>query len=69
MPAKNVNYFLMDGTPSGRIKCSINTWTDVVYRIPRTELEKCSDRKDLSQSGVCFLFGTAEEIDENYVYV
>lgn len=69
MASKNVNYFLMDGTPSGRIKCSINTWTGVVYRIPRTELEKCNDRKDLSQSGVYFLFGTSDETGENYVYV
>ncbi len=69
MSSKNVNYFLMDGTPRGRIKCSINTWTGIVYRIPRTELEKCSERKDLSQSGVYFLFGTSEESSENYVYV
>lgn len=38
MSSKNVNYFLMDGSSSGRIKCSINTWTGIVYRIPRTEL-------------------------------
>ena len=69
MYEKNFNYFLMDGTPTGRIKCSNNNWSVVAYRVPRTELEKCKDRKDLSQSGVYFLFATSEESDENLVYV
>ena len=61
MSGKNINYFLIDGTSSGRIKCTIANWTGVVYRIPRTELEKCKEREDLKQSGVYFLFGTEED--------
>ena len=69
MAGKNINYFLMDGEPSGRIKCTISNWTGVAYRIPRTELEKCKERDDLKQSGVYFLFGTDEETSDNIVYV
>lgn len=66
---KSINLFLMDGTPTGRIKCSLANWTGVAYKIPRTELEKCKGRDDLSQSGVYFLFGTSEENGENVVYI
>lgn len=66
---KNINYYLMDGTPSGRIKCTLSNWTGVAYRIPRTELERCKERKDLAQSGVYFLFGTSEDTGESVVYV
>lgn len=66
---KSINLFLMDGTPNGRIKCTLANWTGVAYKIPRTELEKCKDRDDLSQSGVYFLFGTSDQTDENMVYI
>ena len=69
MAGKNINYFLMDGESSARIKCTISNWTGVAYRIPRTELEKCKERDDLKQSGVYFLFGLDEETNDNIVYV
>jgi len=66
---KSINLFLMDGDPSGRIKCTLANWTGVAYKIPRTELENCKDRDDLSQSGVYFLFGTSDETAESVVYI
>lgn len=66
---KNINLFLIDGTATGRIKCTLANWTGVAYKIPRTELDKCKDRGELSQSGVYFLFGTSDQSDENIVYV
>ena len=69
MAGKNINYFLMDSVPSGRIKCTIANWTGVAYRIPRTELEKCKERDDLKQSGVYFLFGEDEDTENSVVYV
>ena len=69
MAGKNINYYLMDGIPSGRIKCTISNWTGVAYRIPRTELEKCKERDDLKQSGVYFLFGVDEESGASVVYI
>ena len=66
---KSINLFLMDGTPGGRVKCTLSNWTGVAYRIPRTELDKCKGRNDLSQSGVYFLFGTSEDSGESVVYI
>jgi len=66
---KNINLFLMDGIPSGRVKCTLANWTGVAYKIPRTELEKCKGRDDLSQSGVYFLFGTSDHTGESVVYI
>ncbi|NPC91859.1 GIY-YIG nuclease family protein [Bacillus sp. WMMC1349] len=59
----------MDGKPNGRIKCTLANWTGVAYKIPRTELDKCKGRDDLSQSGVYFLFGTSDQTDDNVVYI
>ena len=59
----------MDSDPNGRIKCTLANWTGIVYKIPRTELDKCKDREDLSQSGVYFLFGTSDQTGENVVYI
>ena len=69
MAGKNINYYLLDGTPNGRIKCTLANWTGVVYRIPHTDLDKCKEREDLKQSGVYFLFGTEEETEQNVVYI
>ncbi|WZY01538.1 GIY-YIG nuclease family protein [Bacillus sp. FSL W7-1360] len=66
---KSINLFLMDGHANGRVKCTLANWTGVVYKIPRTELEKCKEREHLSQSGVYFLFGTSDQTEENVVYI
>ena len=66
---KSINLFLMDGTPNGRIKCTLANWTGVAYKIPRTELDACRERDDLKQSGVYFLFGTSDQTGENVAYV
>lgn len=66
---KSINLFLMDGAPSGRIKCTLAKWTGVAYEIPRTELDKCKGRDDLSQSGDYFLFGSYDQTGENVVYI
>ncbi|GHU04350.1 methionine sulfoxide reductase [Alphaproteobacteria bacterium] len=66
---KSINLFLMDGLPDGRVKCTLANWTGVAYKIPRTELEKCKGRDDLSRSGVYFLFGTSEQTSDNVVYI
>lgn len=59
----------MDGLASGRIKCTLANWTGVAYKIPRTDLDRCKDRKVLKQSGVYFLFGTSDATGENEVYI
>lgn len=66
---KSINLFLMDGEPNQRIKCTLANWTGVAYKIPRTELDRCKGRDDLSQSGVYFLFGISDQTSENLVYI
>ena len=55
---KTLKLFLIDGEPSGRIKCSLANWTGIAYKIPRTALDKCKNIDFLKQTGVYFLFGT-----------
>lgn len=66
---KSINIFLMDGEPTGRIKCTLANWTGVAYKIPRTTLDLCKERDDLKQSGIYFLFGTSDHTGNNVVYV
>ena len=51
---KSINLFLMDGTATGRMKCTLANWTGVAYKIPRTALDLCKERDDLKQSGIYF---------------
>lgn len=66
---KSINLFLMDGEPTGRIKCTLANWTGVAYKIPRTALDLCKERDDLKQSGVYFLFGTSDQTGNNIAYI
>ena len=66
---KSINLFLMDGTATGRVKCTLANWTGVAYKIPRTKLDDCKERDDLKQSGVYFLFGVSDDKEENIAYI
>lgn len=66
--SKTLKLFLMDGEPSGRIKCSLANWTGIAYKIPRTALDKCKDLDILKQSSVYFLFGS-DKADDAVVYI
>lgn len=65
---KCVNLFLMSGSVTGSIKCSLANWTGLAYKIPRTDLDSCKNRPELKQSGVYFLFGKSDVGDE-LVYI
>ena len=70
MHSKNLTMFLIDGTPTGLIKCTIGNWIGIVYKIPKSELERCKkDRDDLKQSGVYFLFGASNSIGKPVAYI
>ncbi|MHB8106834.1 MAG: GIY-YIG nuclease family protein [Candidatus Cryosericum sp.] len=66
---KSISLFLMDGTASGRVICTLANWTGIAYKIPRTEIDKCKERADLKQSGVYFLFGNSDQTDDDVVYI
>lgn len=54
----------MDGSPNGRIKCSLDNWVGKVYLIPRTEITRSKNRPELAQTGIYLLFGTDIETGE-----
>jgi hypothetical protein len=65
---KNMNYFLMDGIPNGRVKCTLSNWTGVAYRIPRVRLVDCKNIDYLKQSGIYLLFCKGDN-DEPLAYI
>ncbi|WP_197077828.1 GIY-YIG nuclease family protein [Actinobaculum suis] len=66
---RTAKLFLMDGSPSGRIKCSLDNWVGKVFLIPRTEIARSRDREELAQTGVYLLFGADAESGEELLYV
>lgn len=69
---KSINIFLIDGTPTGKIKCTLQNWTGVAYKIPRNLLDTYKDNsnlaKHLKQTGIYFLLGE-NETGEHFIYV
>lgn len=66
---KSVNLFLMDGDAHGRIKCLLANWTGVAYKIPRSDIELCRNREDLTRNGVYFLLGKSDLTGDRVVYI
>lgn len=58
---KTIKIFLIDGDPNGRMSCEISNWSGKAYKIPRIKVKDCSDRHDLSSTGVYLLFGKDDE--------
>lgn len=70
--SKSINVYLIDGTPTGKIKCTLQNWTGVAYKIPRNLLDTYKDNpvlaKHLKQTGIYFLLGE-NDIGEQFIYV
>ena len=69
MRGKTIRQFLIDGQADGRWASELSNWTGKAYKIPRTYINHCMDRDDLSNTGVYFLFGRNDETDEEQVYI
>ena len=69
MRGKTIRQFLIDGQADGRWISELSNWTGKAYKIPRTYVNQCSDRKDLNNTGVYFLFGRDDETDAEQVYI
>ena len=54
---KSLKIFMMDGDAAGRWVCTLAGRTTKAYKIPRIDVKKCGDRKDLAACGIYFLFG------------
>jgi len=73
--SKSINIFLIDGNSTGRIKCTMQNWTGIAYKIPRFKLEdsktspsSSSIAKHLEQTGIYFLLGQ-DENGNQIIYV
>lgn len=66
---KTVKLFLIDGSPSGRIKCSLSNWVGKVYLIPHAKVSSSADRPELEQTGIYMLLGEDTDSGRDRVYV
>jgi hypothetical protein len=65
---KTIKIFLIDGDPNGRMSCELSNWSGKAYKIPRIKIKDCTDRDDLTSTGVYLLFGKDEE-GRDQVYI
>ncbi|MGN1104380.1 MAG: GIY-YIG nuclease family protein, partial [Candidatus Coproplasma sp.] len=74
MRGKTINFYLIDGEPTKRIKCTLQNWTGIVYKIPRSMLDDCKEGKSditghLKNAGVYFLLGEDSKNGEKSIYI
>lgn len=75
--ATTISLYLIDDDMTGRVKCKIEQRTTVLYKIPRSDLEKCNSSsnpnsdisKHLKQTGIYFLLGKDEESGKDAIYI
>lgn len=65
---RSIRLFLIEGEASGRWRCELSNWTGLAFRVPRTMIARCSDRTELTYTGVYFLIGRDEEQGDS-VYI
>jgi hypothetical protein len=65
---KTIKIFLIDGDPNGRMSFELSNWSGKAYKIPRIKIKECTDREDLTSTGVYLLFGKNNDGKEQ-VYI
>jgi len=65
---KTIKIFLIDGEPNGRMSCELSNWSGKAYKIPRIKIKECTDRDDLTSTGVYLLFGK-DDSGKDQVYI
>lgn len=65
---KTIKIFLIDGEPNGRMSCELSNWSGKAYKIPRIKIKECTDRDDLTSTGVYLLFGK-DDAGKDQVYI
>lgn len=65
---KTIKIFLIDGDPNGRMSCELSNWSGKAYKIPRIKIKDCTDRDDLTSTGVYLLFGKDDD-GKDRVYI
>lgn len=65
---KTIKIFLIDGDPNGRMSCELSNWSRKACKIPRIKIKDCTDREDLTSTGVYLLFGKDDD-GKDKVYI
>lgn len=68
MFGKTIKIFLIDGDSNGRMSCEVSNWSGKAYKIPRIKIKDCTDREDLTNTGVYLLFGKDDD-GKDQVYI
>lgn len=66
---KSIRLFLIEGIADGRWMCELSNWTGKAYKIPRNCVKESSDREELKNTGIYFLFGKSDETDTYRFYI
>lgn len=66
---KSIRLFLIEGIADGRWMCELSNWTGKAYKIPRNCVKESSDREELKNTGIYFLFGKSDETDTYRAYI
>lgn len=66
---KTISLFLIEGDPNKRWVCELSNWNGKAYKIPRIDVKRCGDRKDIAACGVYFLFGKRDTDEKGIVYI
>ena len=65
---KTMNFLIFDGDPNGLIMGELSNWNGRVYKIARSALGSFEKRSDSQHTGVYFLFGRDQELNDT-IYV
>lgn len=57
MRGKTIRHLVIDGQVDGRWASELSNWIGKAYKIPRTYINQCTDRDDLSNTGCIFYSG------------
>lgn len=65
---KTMNFLIFDGNPNGLIMGELSNWNGRVYKIARNALASFAHRPDSQHTGVYFLFGRDQDMNDT-IYV
>lgn len=70
MAGKTVKIYLKDGLPTSLLIAEIFNWIGKVYVVPRSQLVKLADRREVKQTGIYLLVGQdLDEVARERVYI
>ena len=69
MRGKTIQVFLTDDSPRGIKIAEITSNIELAIFIPRTKINEASSRREVSNSGIYFLFGEGEDTAKPIVYI